>query len=331
MSTKALVIAVIGVGCTVAAGTGAFLAQRMNVVESAQASASEIAAPAATAPESGLVQPVTSAPVAVSEAVVRPDPIVPEPVRAIEPRPAAPRRPQPARERTTGNPETRPATPAPAAAAVDPPAPSDATSPAPRVDATAASDPVAGLRREPRAPELIELTVREDSVIGIRVESALSSETAQVEDRVAAVVTRDVVVDGRTAIPAGARLSGTVVSVERGGRFRERARLGVQFTSLRLPDNTNVRIRTEPIYRDGESPSREATTKIGIGAAAGAVIGGIIGGKKGAVIGGATGAGAGTAVVTTGARNAAILESGASLTVRLLDPVRISVQREQNP
>jgi uncharacterized membrane protein len=83
------------------------------------------------------------------------------------------------------------------------------------------------------------------------------------------------------------------------------------------------------VYRDGESPTREATTKIGIGAAAGAVIGGIIGGKKGAVIGGATGAGAGTAVVTAGGRNAAILESGASLTLKLLDPVTVLVDREE--
>jgi hypothetical protein len=140
---------------------------------------------------------------------------------------------------------------------------------------------------------------------------------------VTAVVTRDVTVNGRTAIPAGSRVDGVVMAVEQGGKFRERARLGIQFTAVRLADNTNLRIRTEPVYRDGESPSREATTKIGIGAAAGAVLGGILGGKKGAVIGGATGAGAGTAVVTAGGRHAAIFEAGTSLTVRLIDEVTV--------
>jgi hypothetical protein len=327
MSTKALVIAVVGLGCTVAAGTGAFLAQRMNVAERAEARATDALvtpAPMRSAPET-LTQPGLPAPVSVSEAIVRPDSAAPAPRRRIESIPAAPARRQPVRE--VANPEPRPETPGSGVGAMPPPPAVDPNPPAPRVE-VAGSDP-APASRNVRAPELIELEVTADSVIGIRMESALSTETARVEDRVAAVVTRDVVVDGRTAIPAGARLSGVVVAADRGGRFRERARLGVQFTSLRLPDNSTVRIRTEPIYRDGESPSREATTKIGIGAAAGAVIGGIIGGKKGAVIGGATGAGAGTAVVTAGDRHAAILESGASLTVRLMEPVTVTVEREQ--
>jgi type IV secretory pathway VirB10-like protein len=322
MTTKTLVIAVVGVGCTVAAGTGAFLAQRMNITDAAQASQLEMPAP---------VNPPATA--TMSEVVVQPEVLAPAPVaapvRPAEPRPApavrrAPEVSRPAR------PQPR-ATPAPereAPVADSPVLREPANVPVRPEPASAAETPAVAVS-ERRAAERVELVVREDSVIGIRMESSLSSETAQVEDRVTAVVTRDVVVDGRTAIPAGSRLSGVVVAADRGGRFRERARLGVQFNSLRLPDSTTLSIRTEPVYRDGESPSREAATKIGIGAAAGAVIGGIVGGKKGAVIGGATGAGAGTAVVTTGARNAAILESGASLTVRLMDPVSVTVDRNE--
>ena len=49
------------------------------------------------------------------------------------------------------------------------------------------------------------------------------------QDRVEARVTRDVRVHDTVAIPAGTRALGSVVSVERGGKFRERARLGIRF------------------------------------------------------------------------------------------------------
>src|SRR5918994_2368973 len=110
-------------------------------------------------------------------------------------------------------------------------------------------------------------------------------------------VTRDVKVGDRVAIPAGARAQGEVTVVERGGRLRERARLGVRFTSIVLADGTRLPIETETIYREGDSPGGESAAKIGGGAIGGAIIGGILGGAKGAVIGGSVGAGAGTAAV----------------------------------
>ena len=92
--------------------------------------------------------------------------------------------------------------------------------------------------------------------------------------------------------------------VERGGRLRERARLGVRFTSIVLADGTRVPIETETIYREGDAPGGESAAKIGGGAIGGAIIGGILGGAKGAAIGGSVGAGAGTAAVLAGGRNA---------------------------
>jgi type IV secretory pathway VirB10-like protein len=320
MSTKALVIAVVGVGCTLAAGTGAFLAQKMNF---ADANASQIEAPAPA------VVPV-AAPAAFSDAVV-PASTPAAPAKAgpavtarsdgsssERDRPAATRSRQTSANREMSEPRAERTVPkTEAQSTAEPPLPASRPDVVAPVEAPRLPD------RTERAVVLEELVVPAESVIGLRLESALSSETAQLEDRVTAVVTRDVTVNGRTAIPAGSRVDGVVMAVERGGKFRERARLGIQFTSVRLADHTTLRIRTEPVYRDGESPSREATTKIGIGAAAGAVLGGILGGKKGAVIGGATGAGAGTAVVTAGGRHAAIFEAGSSLTARLMDEVSV--------
>lgn len=167
-------------------------------------------------------------------------------------------------------------------------------------------------------------------MIGIRLDAPVSSETAKIEDRVTARVTRNVVVDEHTAIPSGTRLEGTVTSVTRGGKFKERARVGVQFTAMILPDNTRMPIRTETIFRDGESPTGEATSKIGASAVVGTILGAVIGGKKGAAIGSTVGAAGGTAVVMAGGANAAVIDATTPLTLRLTAPVTVMIERQQN-
>jgi hypothetical protein len=180
---------------------------------------------------------------------------------------------------------------------------------------------------EPPAPRFEELVVSADSVIGLEVETALTSERARVEDEVVAHVTRDVRVGDRVAIPAGARAIGEVTLVERGGKVRERARLGIRFTSIVLADGTRVPIESETIYREGDAPGRESTAKIGGGAIGGAIIGGILGGAKGAILGGTAGAGAGTAAVLAGGRNPATLPAGTPVTVRIEKPATVTVEK----
>lgn len=194
--------------------------------------------------------------------------------------------------------------------------------PAPRVER-----PPADLPPSPPARVFDELVVPAASVIGLQIETPVSSERARVEDRVEARVLRDVTVDGRTALPAGARAVGTVTIVEEGGKLRERARLGVRFHTLVLADGTELPMRTDTIIREGEPPSGESARKIGGAAVGGAILGAIIGGKKGAIIGGATGAAGGSAAVMAGGRNPATLPVGAVVTVRLSSPVPVEVER----
>jgi hypothetical protein len=184
-------------------------------------------------------------------------------------------------------------------------------------------DPVSA-QPEPRFEELI---VPASSVIGLQVETPVSSERARVEDRVDARVTRDVLAAGRVAIPAGSRVIGSVTLVERGGKVKERARLGVRFHTLVMGNGSQVALGTEAILREGDAPSGESARKIGGAAVGGAILGAIMGGKKGAIIGGATGAGAGTAAVMTGDRNAATLPAGTIVTVRLSTPAAIEIER----
>jgi hypothetical protein len=166
------------------------------------------------------------------------------------------------------------------------------------------------------------------AVMGLRIETPVSSENARIEDRVEARVTRDLSVDGRTAIPAGTRVLGAVTEVEQGGKVRERARLGVRFHTLAFPDGTELPIRTEAIVREGDSPAGASSRKIGGAAVGGAILGAIMGGKKGAILGGATGAAGGTAVVMAGDRNAATLPVGTVVTVRLSAPLAVEVEKE---
>ena len=179
----------------------------------------------------------------------------------------------------------------------------------------------------PPTPEMIELVVPTASVIGLQIETPVTSERARIEDRVEARVMRDVAVDGRTAIPAGTRALGSVTLVDRGGKVKERARLGVRFHTLVLADGTQLPIRTETILREGEPPTGESARKIGGAAVGGAILGAIMGGKKGAIVGGATGAAGGTAVVMAGDRNAATLAVGSVVTVRLSSPVPVEVEK----
>ena len=309
MSRTATVI--LAIVCVAAGAGGSFLALRsdspVTATEQVQAPASALSA---VAESEGVIEPV---PVAVPAA-----PVVVEP--APRPRRPAPPAPRPS-VRQTASASRVPEPPVPAPPVI---APDQRVVP---IAPAAITDNQASRTVEPPAPLYDELVVAADSVIGLQLESPVTSERAQVEDSVVARVTRDVKVGDRVAIPAGAKALGEVTLVERGGKMRERARLGVKFTSVVLADGTRLPLHTETIYREGDPPGRESAAKIGGGAIGGAIIGGILGGAKGAAIGGSIGAGAGTAAVVAGDRNHATLSAGTPLTVRIEDPVTVTVEK----
>jgi hypothetical protein len=171
-----------------------------------------------------------------------------------------------------------------------------------------------------------ELVVTANSVIGLQLDGSISSDRAAIEDRVEARVVREVRVGNDVAIPAGARALGSVTLVERGGKFKDRARLGIRFHTLVLADGTRLPFTSEAIYRNGDAPGNASAAKIGGGAVAGAILGAIIGGSKGAAVGATAGAGGGTAAVMAGDAKAATFPSGTEVTARILSPVTITVE-----
>jgi hypothetical protein len=325
--------------CVVAAGFGAYLALKP-------------AAPVASAPAPGvgvpqdLVQatPSSASSTSGTENVI--SDMLPTPA-ANTSTPVAVPTPAPARTKSAGMAKTDRTGSAPAGgAAVLPadPAPGggwtgvDKTWPS--GNATAATPPATEVTTpvvEPPAlpapppgppPKVFEeLVISADSVLGLQLDSTVSSEVAKVEDPVNAHVTRDVKVGADLAIPSGTKALGSVVQVERGGKMKNTARVGVRFHTLVMADGTRLALDTEAILREGKSPGQESAAKVGAASVGGAILGAIIGGGKGAAIGGAVGGAGGTAVVMAGKRNPAVLSSGTSVTVRLQQPVTVTIER----
>ena len=180
----------------------------------------------------------------------------------------------------------------------------------------------------PPAPEFVDLTVPSDAVLGLQIERTVSSELARLEDKVDARVTRDVRVSDRVAIPAGSTVRGSVTEVDKGGRVKGRARLAIRFHTIVLADGTQLALKTDPVVREGPSPSGESAAKVGGAAIGGAILGAILGGGKGAAIGAGVGAAGGTAAAMTNDRSPATLTAGTTVTVRMMAPVTVTVQKE---
>lgn len=326
MISRSLAIGLLAAGCVTAAAGGSYFAVRQHAAEAPPAPASATPAP----PEAPAVDE--------SEGVVAPapEPAPAPPVDTVEPVPAPvertfPTRKAPARRlaapvRVSTEPVAEPEPPraVPASASVATEARPEAP---PLSEPLAAAPPVERVVDRPAEPVFEEILVPASSVIGLELETTVTTERARIEDRVDARVTRDVFAGGRLAIPAGSRVVGAVSLVERGGKVKERARLGVRFHTLVLANGRQVQLRTEPVYREGDSPAGESSRKIGGAAIGGAVLGAIIGGKKGAIAGATAGAAGGTAVVMAGDRNPATLPAGSVVTVKLAAPVSFEVER----
>jgi hypothetical protein len=325
MEMSKATIGVLATLCISAGAGAAYLATHSD--PSAPGSASAEVATETAATEAAIVTPSSSAS-AVAEQMPVPDriPVADDAAQAIS-RPAlrsdAPSPPEPpvATRRAVSTPELD-ALPTPAvplgAQSMVPPALTPVRPPAP--------EPVRAI--EPPSPEFEEFVVSTDSVVGLQMETLTTSENAQVEDDVVAHVTRDVRVRDRVVIPAGSVARGEVMLVERGGRLRDRARLGVRFTLVVLTDGTRIPIETDMVYREGDARGAQSASRISGGAIGGAIIGGIFGGKRGAAIGGSVGAGAGTAAALAGSRDPAVLPRGAAVTVRITAPTTVILPRE---
>ncbi len=155
--------------------------------------------------------------------------------------------------------------------------------------------------------------------IDVRLENALSSDTAQVEDRFNGTTVADLYNGNRVLIPAGSTVRGVVTAVNKAGRVDRKGKLTLAF------DRVTANGRSYPIHGTVEQALesggyREDAGKIGAGAGVGAIIGGILGGVKGALAGILIGGG-GVVAATEG--QDVNLPAGTVLRIKLDSPVTV--------
>lgn len=342
MKSNRLAFIGLAFACIVAAFGGGYLASRQNTVPVPAAALESTTSTPSTRSIAPGAPAAKAADRAGQEAAADITSKTSQPATAKRSEPV--REPAPQATRAASAARTASAPPS-ESAAVDrtPPvsAPVSSTAPLPVVSASTVdtAPPAPGVRPADRPGEeqlrpsdppqktLVEVVVPANAVIGLQTENGLSSETAHVEDRVEARVMRDVKIGDEVAIPAGARAIGSVTQVEIGGKFKERARLGVRFHTVVLADGTQLPIKTVAIDRYGEAPGDSTAAKVGGGAVAGAIIGAILGGSKGAAAGAAAGAGGGAVAVAAGDRKPATMPAGMQVTVQILSPVTVILEK----
>ena len=155
-------------------------------------------------------------------------------------------------------------------------------------------------------------TIPAGTHISVRTGQEISSGTAKVGDRFDATLTRALVVGGKTLAKAGAPARGKVTAAKSSGRLHAPGQLSIRLTSVEA-NGKMVPISTGSYHVEGKSHTKSNATKIGGGAALGALIGGIAGGGKGAAIGAGAGGAAGTGVAAATGKEEAIIPAEKAL------------------
>ena len=157
------------------------------------------------------------------------------------------------------------------------------------------------------------LEIPSGTSIRVRMIDNLSSEQTQTGDTFRGTLDEPIQVNGRELYPKGADVIGRVTDVHPTGRLSEPGELDLVLNTV-SSGTVAASIHVEPLVIKGESHAKSNVTKIGGGAALGAVIGAIAGGGKGAAIGTLAGGAAGTGAAAATGKKPAIVESEAVLT-----------------
>ena len=188
----------------------------------------------------------------------------------------------------------------------------------------AASQPAASAPQAPPPPAVVTLPAGTE--LRVRLDEDLGSKISQPGDNFPATVADDVIVNGQTVIPKGARADGTVIDAKALGKIKGGAVLAIRLERVHTSWGSYP-VDTSTVSRAEKGKGKRTTLFAAGGAGFGALVGGLAGGGKGAAIGALAGGGAGTAGGAFTGNKQIFLPAETLLTFRLENSVRITEQR----
>jgi|SRR5208282_1613604 hypothetical protein len=172
------------------------------------------------------------------------------------------------------------------------------------------------------APKPEPIIVPAGTTITVRLSQAVGSKISQAGQSFSGTAANAIVIGGRTAIPAGTTVTGTVVDAKPLGRFAGGASLSLKLTSINLR-GTDRAVETATVTQTAKGKGKRTAVLAGGGAAVGALIGGLAGGGKGAGIGALAGGGAGTGGAAFTGNKDIVLPAESALSFTLEQPLEI--------
>jgi hypothetical protein len=169
------------------------------------------------------------------------------------------------------------------------------------------------------------VVVPEGTQLAITLDQSLASNQQKSGDEFDASVAAPVVVDGKTVIPKGAKVTGRVVEARESGRLKGVAVLKLALVSVEV-DGKDYDLQTTSVTRSGKNHNKRNAVLIGGGTGVGAAIGAAAGGGKGALIGGAIGAGAGTGTAVATGKLDITIPAETQFSFKLTQPVTVQVK-----
>lgn len=161
-------------------------------------------------------------------------------------------------------------------------------------DQAAASAPAAtpAPPPEPPKPKPQPIVVPTGTALTVITDQALSSKTSKSGQPFSGALGQPVTVNGKTAIPKGAHVTGTVVSAKAKGKIKGEGELVLSLASITV-HGKEYPVETGTLDSTVKGKGKRTAATTGGGAAGGALIGGLAGGGKGAGIGALVGGAAG--------------------------------------
>ncbi len=178
--------------------------------------------------------------------------------------------------------------------------------------------------RRPSGP----VNIPNGTELRIRLSTPISTKTGRVGDTFKATVVTPSTYETAT-------VEGHISTLNKSGRVSGKTEVGLAFDTLTLPDGRQTRIdadlvkvyeseNVKKVDEEGHietgSRTRETEVRGGVGAAAGAIIGGIVGGGKGAIIGAIVGGAAGAGSLYVEGNKDLILDPGTEMVIRTVGP-----------